>query len=293
MSNANSARTLRDLIILTKARTGSDENLASSANFLIQDVLGIGRTEFYSNPERTLTAKQVQKVCDGLDRLIAGEPLAYIVERQEFYGRIFEVNPDVLIPRPDTEALVEATLEAHKKWGADWRRGLDIGTGSGCIAVTLAKTMPQISWTGWDKSEGALKVARKNAAYLDSPVTFAQVDIVSFVEQKFSGELFDLIVSNPPYIADEEDLDKSVRDFEPHLALFSPKGPLFFYQLITEWSGRALNDGGYLAFEIAPWLATDVQQIMKNHGFSDIMMHRDLENRDRVVSGVRRWKGNS
>ena len=232
-----------------------------------------------------LILKMQNEVCEGAEKLFRsyvkkaaeGMPIAYILGRKEFYSLNFFVTPDVLIPRPDTEVLVDEIIPfAHGK------KVLDICCGSGCIGISIAKNAP-CSLTMLDISEKALSVAEKNCA---ANGVLAQLIKKDILNENIEGE-FDIIVSNPPYIESDVvlSLDKNVRDFEPHLALDGGIRGLDFYPVITKKATTALSRGGILAFEIGYNQGTAVSKILKSAGFENVRVIKDLAGHDRVVFG--------
>jgi release factor glutamine methyltransferase len=217
-----------------------------TAELLVAHALSVSREYLYAHDDRILTENEAQKIEDLLYDRIGGVPLQYIVGRQEFWGRYFTVNPSVLIPRPETEYIVEAVLENRGK-NVSPTALLDVGTGSGCIAVTLALEVPSAVVVAADISEAALRVARQNAADLTAAVNFVCMDVVDAV----SGH-FDFIVSNPPYVRrdDMTRLQREVREHEPHVALFSPEDELAIYHRLVGGAEQMLNPGGYLIMEV-------------------------------------------
>jgi len=218
-------------------------NARLTAELLLAHCLSVEREYLYAHDERVLTAGESQLLEDLLYDRINGVPLQYIVGRQEFYGRYFRVTRDVLIPRPETEHLVEAVLELKPSAP----RILDIGTGSGCIAVTLALEIPDARVFASDISESALQIARANASVLHAPVSFACMDVLDAVAGKF-----EFIVSNPPYVrrGDISRLQREVREYEPHVALFSPEDELEIYRRLIAGAAGVLNAGGHLMMEV-------------------------------------------
>lgn len=217
-----------------------------------------------------------------LDRINQCEPIQYILGQAFFYGRTFQVNPAVLIPRPETELLVEAICTAVRS-NPVCKKILDIGTGSGCIAVTLALELSDTQVYAVDISQQALDCAQKNAHDLNAVVTFKQLDILT---EDIPGT-FDLIVSNPPYISHQEKsaMRKNVLDFEPHLALFAPgEDALLFYRIIAEKAKRALKAGGSLWFEINEHFGSEIAHILKASGYNSIQLFKDLDQKDRMIS---------
>ena len=224
-------------------------------------------------------------------RLAEGEPVQYVVGLADFCGRQFRVAPGVLIPRPETAELCQWVLEGRGERGEV--RGytlLDIGTGSGCIAITLAAEMPEVGVTGWDISEVALGIARENAERLGVDVSFEQRDILDSSRSTLHASLYDIIVSNPPYIEprEREGMERNVLDYEPHIALFAPEGnPILFYQRIADLAVRALKPGGSLYFELNPLTASSVGNYLTQIGFSRIEIRQDAFGRNRMLKATK------
>jgi release factor glutamine methyltransferase len=221
-------------------------NARLTAELLLGHVLSVSREYLYAHDDRVLGEAEEQRLEELLYDRIGGVPLQYIVGRQEFYGRYFTVNPSVLIPRPETEYIVEAVLGTRGQSPRP-QSILDVGTGSGCIAVTLALEIPGAEVFAADISEEALRVAKQNAASLGASVGFACMDVMDAVHARF-----DSIVSNPPYVRRDElsHLQREVREHEPHVALFSPEDELAIYRRLVTGAEEMLNPGGYLILEI-------------------------------------------
>lgn len=218
-----------------------------------------------------------------LERLSSGEPFQYVMERTEFCGLPFKVTPAVLIPRPETEELVAGIVSENA--GRTALSVLDIGTGSGAIAVTLAKNLPAASVTALDVSDEALMVAAENAETNNVSVRFLKFDILG--EAPLPGR-YDLIVSNPPYVPerDRAAMHRNVLEHEPALALFVPDDrPLLFYEAIAEKSATALNPGGRLYLETHEEYHPELKQLLENHGFVNVECRQDLFGRPRFVVG--------
>jgi len=226
---------------ITKARL--------TAELVLAHVLSVEREYLYSHDDRVLSEQELQMLEERLYDRISGVPLQYIVGRQEFYGRYFRVNPAVLIPRPETEYIVEAVLETQGSPGLPPSplSIVDVGTGSGCIAVTLAMELPGTQVFAADVSLEALLVARENAASLGAPVRFVCMDVLDAIETKF-----DFIVSNPPYVRRDEisRLQREVREHEPHIALFSPMDELAIYRRLVVSGEEMLKPGGHIIMEV-------------------------------------------
>jgi len=224
-------------------------NSRLTAEVLLAHVLSVEREYLYAHDDRILTVEESQTLEDHLYDRISGVPLQYIVGKQEFYGRYFTVTPAVLIPRPETEYIIEAVLETKGPRGQTPRSLsiLDVGTGSGCIAVTLALELPGSNVFATDLSQEALRIARENATRLGARVGFACMDVLDGISGKF-----DFIVSNPPYVRrDQMDhLQREVREHEPHVALFSPEDELAIYRRLVKGGEDLLIPGGELIMEV-------------------------------------------
>ena len=217
-------------------------NARLTGEVLLAHVLAVSREYLHGHDDRILTSDESDRLETVIYDRVSGVPLQYVVGRQEFYGRYFHVNPSVLIPRPETEFIIEAVLENRGQ--TPFCRILDVGTGSGCIGVTLALEIPEAVVIASDISEEAVRVARENARRLNATVQFVCMDLMDGI----SG-LFDFIVSNPPYVAHGElnRLQREVRDHEPHVALF---GGLEIYRRLIREAAACLCPGGYLIMEI-------------------------------------------
>ncbi len=253
------------------------------AGTLLERVIDRDRTFIIGHAEQQITSEQSRTFREFVTRRAKGEPLQYITGRQAFFGLDFEVTKDVLIPRPETELLVEAAL---KLIGDTQPEICDVGTGSGCIAIALLHELPQASAVAVDVSEAALEVARRNAAHhsVDDRVSFVASDCFSAL----TGDRlqFDLIVSNPPYIAAPAipTLQTEVRDHEPRLALAAgPEGLLMIQRLLAE-SGALLKQGGYLLIEIGFDQAAAVESLVDPSKWKLLDIHQDLQGIPRVVA---------
>lgn len=222
-----------------------------------------------------------------LDRMNLGEPLQYVIGVADFYGLKFKVNPSVLVPRPETEELVSILVKNENDKPV--QSILDIGTGSGCIAITIKKNIDHHEVTACDVSEEALKVAKENASLNEVAVNFLQYDFTNKKNWR-QKHIYDIIVSNPPYIALDEQskLSKQVLDFEPSLALFSPTtDALYFYKLIHDFSFNHLKKGGRMYLELNEFNAQKVLQLFEQYGFSNLDLIKDLQGKERILYGVR------
>ena len=267
--------------IETGTRILQKENIADAkidAWYLLQMACKIDRNFYYLHEEDELTAEQQSEYESTVHKRAEHVPLQYIIGEQEFMGLKFKVNSNVLIPRQDTEILVEEALRVAKPG----MRVLDLCTGSGCIIISLAKNVADISCTGSDISKQALLVAKENAKANEVEVEWERSDLF----ENISGT-FDLIVSNPPYIPTGEipGLMPEVRDFEPVDALDGNEDGLYFYRIITEKSPEYLTSDGYLYFEIGYDQGEAVSAMMRQCGYTQVEVIKDLAGNDRVVKG--------
>lgn len=256
------------------------EEVSALSRIVCCDLLGQAPTDYYLGKDIVLSSKKEQELEDILQRLSRFEPLQYIEGRTLFLGREFWVAPGVLIPRPETEELVELML---KEIPAD-ARILDVGTGSGCIAISLAKELPDTLVTAWDVSPEALSVARANARKLQADVRFVECDVLACQVDEVG--LYDVIVSNPPYVTEAEkaDLEPNVLQWEPSLALFVPDDdPLRFYRRIAVLGRDMLADGGRLYFEINRAYGREMVEMLRAMGYVGVRVEKDLSQNDRFV----------
>lgn len=253
-------------------------------DYVLDVCFGLSKADILCGAVEEMTAEKTAELNKIFGRLTEGEPVQYVLGRAEFCGRWFSVRPGVLIPRPETEELC-AWITADSKASAS-PKVLDIGTGSGCIAITLQLDMPESKVTAWDISADALDVARENAQQLGANVNFVKLDALN---AKPEGE-WDVIVSNPPYICEKEKKDMAVNvlEHEPHTALFVPDAdPLLFYRAITRLAVQTLNKGGRLYFEINPIYADDTCRMMRAEGMTAVELRSDMYGKQRMAKGVK------
>jgi len=250
------------------------------SHVLLAHCIGRDRQFLYAHPERNLSGAEEKRFHALVARREKGEPVAYITGRKEFWSLTFEVTPDVLVPRPDTEILVETVL---KLFGRRERvRILEIGTGSGAISVALASELERASITATDSSPKALEVAGRNAANNDvgERISFLCGDLFEPVRG-----IYDIVVSNPPYIAEEEFelLSPEVREYEPRRALVGGPTGTEFHRRLIEGAGRFLEVGGWLAMELGARQGDAVEKMLHESGYYDSIFHRDYAGIERVV----------
>ena len=261
-----------------------DSEALSLAKMLLTEAFGFSTLELYGGKDKEISGNRLRDLHEMLSRLKKNEPIQYIIGTENFCGLTFEVNPNVLIPRPETQELV--------RWiESDWKsvpcRVLDIGTGSGCISISLAKFLEDAKVESWDISEGALQVARRNCVRNEVEVLLRQQDVLSVVPE---GELYQIIVSNPPYICEKEkvDMDANVLDWEPETALFVPDAdPLLFYRKIAELGISMLCEGGALYFEINRAYGEETLRMLEGLGYRQLELRKDDFGNDRMIKACR------
>lgn len=278
---------MKRIIPIIKDRLGCCypiEETTALTRIISTEILDIPQSTFFLKDDVTLTPRQEMLLYSTIERLKKHEPIQYILGHCDFCGHTFKVTPDTLIPRPETSELVE--------WIAEEQKGnkvniLDIGTGSGCIAISLSCKLPGCNIAAWDISSGALAVAEENNRSNGSEVTFSQVDILAYQPQ---CEMFDIIVSNPPYIKENErkSMEANVLDWEPHTALFVPDNdPLLFYRAIAEKALVMLTPGGALYFEINRAHGAETVEMLKSLGYIKTELRKDLAGNDRMIKAIR------
>jgi len=251
-----------------------------NAETLLMFTLGCDRAFLYAHPERPLTDDEHQRYNNALAQRASGIPAQYITGHQEFWGLDLIVSPAVLIPRPETEHVVETVLALAKPFATP--RIVDVGTGSGAIALALAKELPDAEIHAVDVSEAALEVARANAArhQLDSRIIFHQGDLLA----GFDGNSFDFVVSNPPYVgeSEEDEVQLEVRKFEPRGAVFAGPTGLEVIERLVPQAERRLRSGGWLVMEMSGTIAGGVRELLG--GWRDVKVIKDLQGIDRVAA---------
>jgi release factor glutamine methyltransferase len=261
---------------------------ASLAWLSISHVCKIERAEYLNIKDTEVPTDKKESLLEILEELKTGKPLQYVLGETEFYGLTFKVNPSVLIPRPETEELVEWILSDVRKpkTSIEGLQIIDIGTGSGCIPISLKKNLPEAQLFAVDISREALDVSIQNAALNQTKVNFIQADILNLLNKQLMAEKFGIIVSNPPYVTDaeKEQMLPNVLQHEPHLALFVPDNdPLIFYKAIADFAIKHLDTNGSLYLEINENLGEETVQLLKQKGFKKIELRQDLSGKDRMI----------
>ncbi len=271
------------------------ENESSAICFLLLEKhCGLGMTDVVTGKDERLDSVVVAELDKMAVRLAEGEPVQYVLGEATFHGRAFRVAPGVLIPRPETDELVGWICNDYMEMDRERSLNiLDIGTGSGCIAVSLACELKNAGVEAWDISEDALRIARENALRLGVEVVFRKVDILAPLSGEEPLRKFDVVVSNPPYVCECEraDMERNVLEYEPEQALFVPDDdPLLFYRKIAEKAGRLLRDEGALYFEINRRMGTETVGLLRSSGFENVEIMRDFMGNERMAKGLFRKK---
>lgn len=264
----------------------SETESSAIAKIILTETFRLSVTELYASKDMNFSINQTEKLEVIITRLKANEPLQYILGSCSFCGLDFHVEPGVLIPRPETAELVEWII-ADQRCGSSPTRILDIGTGSGCISISLARNLPESETYAWDISEDAIRIASGNASRLDANVRFCKVDIFNPIS---TDNKMDIIVSNPPYITETErtGMDANVTDWEPSTALFVPDNdPLLFYKRIADIGEQILAPCGVLYFEINQRFGQETINMLQQKGYKGIVLRKDLSGNDRMIKAER------
>jgi release factor glutamine methyltransferase len=278
MNNARNVYQYIKEVLLERYEPGEADAMS---RWIMEHVYNIDWNGILAERQLEQQNDQMSQVENILERLHNYEPIQYILGEVIFFHLKLKVNPNVLIPRPETEELIGLIIDKHKKDKS--LKILDIGTGSGCIALALASLLPQSNVIGIDFDAGALQVARENAGINQMPVTWLQLDILN---QNLPENEYDIIVSNPPYICESEkkDMQPNVLEYEPAKALFIPDAkPLLFYRHIVNQANFYLNPGGYLYFEVNKIFATDVALLLKQQNYEAVTIVKDISENPRIV----------
>jgi release factor glutamine methyltransferase len=280
----NSKELFNDLVSRITLKEEKSE-IQSIVYLLLEKKLRLTKTEIIAGKETTAIDPVIFN--ESVNQINNHMPIQYILGEVEFYGRIFQVNPSVLIPRPETELLVHEIRCEFLKPGSKELRILDIGTGSGCISISLALEIPRATVHATDISKEALSTAQQNAQDLHAQVCFHEHNILA---DEISFGPFDLVVSNPPYVSPEEKttMKQNVLMYEPHLALFAPaEDPLAFYKSIASKSRTVLHEGGSVWLEINEHFGDEVCHVFTKSGYQSVRMIKDFDNKNRIVTAIR------
>jgi len=260
----------------------SNQEIETISKLIFEKVLGLSRLQVYLSQNAVISTANLAQITEIVNRLIQFEPIQYILGETEFYGLPIKVNPAVLIPRPETEELVDWIVHDSPPINPII---LDIGTGSGCIPIALSKNLTGATVEGWDISTEALIVAKKNAEINKVKIDFIYADVLN-LNYTTQPQKYDIIVSNPPYVTTSEQLSmlKNVIDYEPHGALFVPDtDPLLFYRTIADIAINQLREGGKLYFEINEQFGNETTDLLIMKGFKNIVLRKDINGKIRMI----------
>jgi release factor glutamine methyltransferase len=255
------------------------------ANLIIKTVFGISRLHELNNKDQLVTDRQAQRIIDICKYLKTGKPVQYIIGETSFYNCLIKVNNSTLIPRPETEELVDIIIRENKGYKG---KIIDFGTGSGCIAIALAANIQGAVITGIDISEEAIIKAKENALLNNVMISFIVGDIFNFDSENIGKT--GIIVSNPPYVCNSEKhlMNKNVLDFEPHSALFvTDSDPLVYYKAIVKIAENVLIPGGKIYFEINEAMGQQMLQLLENNRYTEIQLVVDINNKERIIKGTK------
>ncbi len=283
---------LHPMMVMQLREVYPPQEAAAMAKALLMHITGLSPGEMVLEKKRRLSESEINFLQRAVKRLKRHEPLQYITGSAFFHGYEFHVAPGVLIPRPETEELLDWVISeyGHQNKKLDV---LDIGTGSGCIAISLKKKIPRANLHAIDLSQEALETARANADRLEAEVYFENLDILDEDARGMLGR-YDIIVSNPPYVTpgDQQEMDANVLDHEPDLALFvSEDDPLRFYREIISFGLIHLNPGGKIFFECNERSADEVAELLDAIGYEQVLLRRDMQGKDRLVYGIKPESG--
>jgi release factor glutamine methyltransferase len=287
-------KTIKDVFLSFQQGLGEvydNREIEAITLLVLEEITDMSRAKIKAFPEDDVPGEAVEKIQSILEELKTGRPVQYILGNTEFYGLNFLVNPATLIPRPETEELVEWVIESQKLKVKSQKSFsiLDIGTGSGCIAISLKKNLPNANVATIDISPEALHTAKQNAVINDVEVEFIEQDILN-PKSELEHSKFEVIISNPPYVTlvDKAQMHQNVTGFEPHTALFVPENdPLIFYKAIADFAIKHLENKGLLFFEINENFGKETVELLSDKGFTDIELRKDMSGRDRMVKAVK------
>lgn len=262
-----------------------EQEISALTNIIIKTVIGITKLHQLYMTEQIVTKRQAGRIIDICKELKTGKPIQYILGETSFYDCVIKVTSATLIPRPETEELVDLIIRENRGYQGTI---IDIGTGSGCIAVALAANLPGAVVTGIDISDEAIRTARENAQSNNVTVSFVKGDVFSFDSERVDKA--GIIVSNPPYIRNSEKqfMNKNVLDFEPHPALFvNDSDPLIYYRAILKLANKILKHRGRLYFEINEAMGKSMVQLLESSGYTEIQIVADINSKERIIKGTK------
>jgi|WetSurMetagenome_2_1015567.scaffolds.fasta_scaffold00448_23 release factor glutamine methyltransferase len=261
-----------------------EPEISALSNIIIKTALGISKLHQVYSIQSGVTSEQSDRIINICKELKTGKPIQYILGVTSFYDCIIDVNSSTLIPRPETEELVDLIIRENYRYRGNI---IDFGTGSGCIAIALAKNIPGALVTGIDISEDALRTAQKNAIMNNVNVSFKKGDILN-IDYEIVNK-YGVIVSNPPYVRNSEKkyMSRNVLDFEPHSALFvTDEDPLIYYKALIKLAGKILEPGGKVYFEINEAMGILIVQLLESYGYSEIVTVKDINGKERIIKGT-------
>ena len=261
----------------------ADEEIRQFSFLLLNYLRDYSLTDIILNNEEKLSKREVSILENAINRLRNHEPIQYIIGHTEFLGNVIKTDKRALIPRPETEEMVEKIISEHENFKSNI---LDIGTGSGCIAISIKKKWPKTKVEAWDISEAALKLAQENAKLNHTNISFKRNDILNPPDIKLK---YNIIISNPPYVTQKEKevMEANVLNYEPHSALFvDNSSPLIFYEAIAKWGKKALLPNGVIYLEINQAYGKDLCLLFENEGYIRTTLSRDISGKDRFIKTI-------
>ena len=280
----NTLSAIRDYFFDSLSGMYPKEEIHSFYHILCEHFLGFSKADLLLSSNKNLSESELLKFHFALKDLVNNKPVQYITGSQFFYNHEFRVNEYTLIPRPETEELVDLIVKDNPKFNGNI---LDIGTGSGAIAISLDKALPQSRVIGFDISEKTLETAKENNISIEGKVEFIHQDILN---PTYFEDIFDIVVSNPPYVLDSEkkQMKNNVLNYEPHIALFvNDSNPLIFYQAIVDFCKEYLNKNGLLYFEINEQYGKQTIDLLEENGYLKIELIQDMQGKDRIIKGIK------
>jgi release factor glutamine methyltransferase len=283
--NIHTIKDIRFYLLKELDKIYPEPEKSSLINIIIKTITGVSKLHLLYNSDEPVSKSQLEKIIEISNELKTGKPVQYILGETDFYGCKIKLNNETLIPRQETEELVHLVISENKTYRGNI---IDIGSGSGCIAIALAANIPHSLVTGVEISEGAVAMAKENALLNGVNVSFLKSDI--FHLDNIAAGKAGILVSNPPYVRDSEKkmMNRNVLDFEPHRALFVPDSdPLIFYNAIIKAAETILPPGGKLYFEINELMGSSMIKLLESAAYRDINIIKDINNKDRIVKGIK------